>query len=298
MADLLGIGTMVASAVNAASQVATNKSNRKAQMELFDKTNAYNNPVEQVKRMKSAGLNPALMYQGSPQNTAQQIKLPESTAPQFDARAFEAIANIAKSKASTELTNEQTAQMSTKTELLQASINSTNTKIDAMLTEMAKNKAQIPLIEAQTDATKAGTANTQQNTANAVIAGQNMLKQREQMQQDLNQKNAMFPISKQAVELSNQKQRSEINRLNQEIQNFPQEQKLLFHKMSQEIINLGKDATAKDYANLFSQYENELKKLNINPNGGFLDTLMKMTTLGGESLKETVTGQKSKFNNR
>lgn len=41
------------------------KQNREFWQERFDKTNEYNTPLEQMKRMKEAGLNPALMYGGS-----------------------------------------------------------------------------------------------------------------------------------------------------------------------------------------------------------------------------------------
>lgn len=39
--------------------------NRDFQERMFHESNAYNTPAQQVLRMKSAGLNPALMYQGS-----------------------------------------------------------------------------------------------------------------------------------------------------------------------------------------------------------------------------------------
>lgn len=39
--------------------------NRDFQSQMFDRSNAWNSPAAQVNRLRSAGLNPALMYQGS-----------------------------------------------------------------------------------------------------------------------------------------------------------------------------------------------------------------------------------------
>lgn len=39
-------------------------------IDMWNRANEYNLPVNQVQRMKDAGLNPALLYKGSPQNTA------------------------------------------------------------------------------------------------------------------------------------------------------------------------------------------------------------------------------------
>jgi len=66
------VGSIIGAGINAFTQNKANRQNRHFSREMFDKTNAYNTPAMQVKRMKEAGLNPALMYQGAPQNTAQQ----------------------------------------------------------------------------------------------------------------------------------------------------------------------------------------------------------------------------------
>ena len=44
---------------------------RKWSEKMWEKQNRYNTPAAQVARMKAAGLSPALMYKGSPDNTAQ-----------------------------------------------------------------------------------------------------------------------------------------------------------------------------------------------------------------------------------
>ena len=70
------------SLVNAGSQVATNKQNRKFQLEMWNRTNAYNTPLAQRKRMEAAGFNPNMLYgHGTVANTAQQGNVPDGTAP-------------------------------------------------------------------------------------------------------------------------------------------------------------------------------------------------------------------------
>lgn len=77
ISELLAAGT---AAYNGISQGVQNRKNRRFQREMFDKQNAYNTPLEQVKRMKTAGLNPALMYEGTPQNTASVPNVSEGEA--------------------------------------------------------------------------------------------------------------------------------------------------------------------------------------------------------------------------
>lgn len=45
----------------------------KMNLDFWNMQNAYNNPAEQVKRMREAGLNPALLYGSAPSNTASDI---------------------------------------------------------------------------------------------------------------------------------------------------------------------------------------------------------------------------------
>lgn len=120
------IASPLTAGINAISQNKANKANAKLTKEMFNMTNAYNAPIQQVKRMKEAGLNPALMYQGSPQNTSQlpstprqeAYKIPESlmadTAQKLASARLSAAntpavqVNIDNKRAGTELLQEQT----------------------------------------------------------------------------------------------------------------------------------------------------------------------------------------------
>lgn len=55
-------------------------------MQQLKYMNEYNAPVNQVARMREAGLNPALMYKGSPQNV--QTQMPKFNAPQANIQHF------------------------------------------------------------------------------------------------------------------------------------------------------------------------------------------------------------------
>jgi hypothetical protein len=93
------VGGLLGAGVNAFMQDRANKQSRQFAREMFDKTNAYNAPEQQVKRMKEAGLNPALMYQGSPVNTAQQGHQADSKAYQMPENLLgEAFKTLAETK--------------------------------------------------------------------------------------------------------------------------------------------------------------------------------------------------------
>lgn len=89
------------SLANTASQIITNKANRRAAelaynrqradaLSDYDRQNAYNDPKQQMERYRKAGLNPNLMYgSGGSSSTAAQVqqsqmKVPEFQAPQTD----------------------------------------------------------------------------------------------------------------------------------------------------------------------------------------------------------------------
>ena len=76
-------GALIGGASNILGGIFGNKARRKAQNKAFDQTkqmfdyqNAYNTPANQVKRLKDAGLNPALMYgQGTTGNSIDYPKM-------------------------------------------------------------------------------------------------------------------------------------------------------------------------------------------------------------------------------
>lgn len=64
------------------SQGKLNKKNRKWQEQMWERTNAYNHPTQQMNRLREAGLNPNLVYgSGSPYNTATNQNLPDAVNP-------------------------------------------------------------------------------------------------------------------------------------------------------------------------------------------------------------------------
>lgn len=68
---------------NRKHQKAINDQNIANQWEMWNATNAYNNPLEQRKRMEQAGFNPNLVYgSGSVANTASQGNVPDAQAGQ------------------------------------------------------------------------------------------------------------------------------------------------------------------------------------------------------------------------
>jgi hypothetical protein len=72
---------LLATTIGAVGQIGANKRNRRFQLDMYNRQRkdaladrdfalAYNTPLAQRKRLEEAGLNPALMYGSSPQNTA------------------------------------------------------------------------------------------------------------------------------------------------------------------------------------------------------------------------------------
>ena len=80
-----GIGA-VAGGAQSAFTGKMNKKSRNFQREMFDKTNAYNSPLEQRKRLEAAGLNPNLVYgssSGGVAGTASQPSKPDFNTPEI-----------------------------------------------------------------------------------------------------------------------------------------------------------------------------------------------------------------------
>ena len=75
-AAIAGAAALAGSATTAISQGSINRKNRKFQQKMFDKTNAYNTPLEQRKRLEAAGLNPNLIYGSSPSGAAGEASQP------------------------------------------------------------------------------------------------------------------------------------------------------------------------------------------------------------------------------
>ena len=84
-----GIGA-VAGGAQAAATGKMNRKSRRFQREMFDKTNKYNSPLEQRKRLEEAGLNPNLVYGSSSGGVAGTTSQPSK--PDFDTPEISGIA--------------------------------------------------------------------------------------------------------------------------------------------------------------------------------------------------------------
>lgn len=80
-ASLLGAGISAAGAAQANRRgVALTREMRQSDIEMWHKANAYNSPIQQMQRLREAGLNPNLIYGNGATHTAQQApsaKVPE-----------------------------------------------------------------------------------------------------------------------------------------------------------------------------------------------------------------------------
>jgi len=80
--DILGSIPIVGSFLDAGLGAIQNNQQNKANQKMVDRQNEYNSPVNQVARLRQAGLNPAMMYgSGSVANTQQQAPQVNKPAP-------------------------------------------------------------------------------------------------------------------------------------------------------------------------------------------------------------------------
>jgi len=128
-ASLIGAGTSLLSGLfgssaqssaNAANlQIA--RENREWQESMWNKQNEYNTPAAQIERMKSAGLNPALMYsQGNPGNASNPPSSPATPQMQPITGFANAVGDAGDMIYKGMIQNEQVKQMRAQTEFLNA----------------------------------------------------------------------------------------------------------------------------------------------------------------------------------
>lgn len=119
------IGAGVGAVGNVVSSLITNASNRQLaeearrwSLEQWNRENAYNLPVNQVRRLKDAGLNPALMYANGTSSlqaaTSPEVTTSKNAAPQVDPLLAAQVANI---NADTALKKADAGQVSVETRL-------------------------------------------------------------------------------------------------------------------------------------------------------------------------------------
>lgn len=122
--DPLVLGSAIGSAGNTAGNIAstilTNRANMKLaqygyeqERQMIAEQNAYNSPVEQMKRYQDAGLNPALIYGNGASSAGNQQSIAHYNAPSLDAPKIDlnnvipALLNAQKEMASIENIKEQ-----------------------------------------------------------------------------------------------------------------------------------------------------------------------------------------------
>jgi hypothetical protein len=92
-----GVAMLAGNVMNSVGASKMNKRSIKFQREMFDKTNAYNHPTQQMARLKDAGLNPRLIYgqsSGAAAGTASQPSKPDLTNPEWGNSAIQAATGV------------------------------------------------------------------------------------------------------------------------------------------------------------------------------------------------------------
>ena len=125
---------------NIASSAISNAGNKKAQararahdINMWNKTNAYNDPKSQMERLRNAGLNPNMVYGGSSGQTAGQANaLPGAKAPDYNME----LGAPAMQYVNMKNTEAQTNNLQTQNGVLQAE---RNLKSAQAITEVLKN---------------------------------------------------------------------------------------------------------------------------------------------------------------
>lgn len=246
---LSSVTAPITAGINAISQNQTNKANRRLTIDMFNMTNAYNTPLQQVERMKSAGLNPALMYNGAPVNTAQQPHAPEIKAYQIPENLM---ADIAQKLASAKLAD-STAQL---------------------------NQSLIPV---KASNIQAATENLNQQTEFSRVMAGKTASENARIQQDYSMNQRLFDTNVQYRNEQLKNLQTDTLRAKQELQFLPKEQQAKLELLKNQALETLRKTQSIE--NAIWQFNNtkELQELNINPNGGLIDTVAKyiMGTLIG-----------------
>lgn len=162
------IASMIASGLSAASAAATNSSNRRAvekrnqeqiaaNAAAWQRETSYNHPAQQLARLRAAGLNPNLMYQSAPQNTANmvapEIQAPQASAPMIDGHFADLMQNSKLIAAQTRKTENEANNVDLNNEILSANKDSiiklSHLNVEMTETSIAYTDAQKQAIAAQ-----------------------------------------------------------------------------------------------------------------------------------------------------
>lgn len=258
---LLGLGLGAAqSGLNYAAQTRTNAKSIAFQKEMWDKNrqaalddmetqNLYNSPVQQMQRLREAGLSGNLVYGKGADQTAAMIKSAQATPPNITAPRLEGIGTLAQGFADTRLRQAQTDNADAST--LNLMTNSAKTK-----TEEAQLRG---IFDLKLGELKSRIANTEAGTESAI--GQ------EARAKDLhsgNLKNQVIELLQKEKTLN--KTDKEIQQLNVAIENAKKEGRIkeLAAKLADKGINVNDPAYVRYLAQLLSgeDIKNVLKHVN------------------------------------
>lgn len=154
---MLSLGSMALSQVNSQNQRMWNEDMMRLQhqwdLEMWNKTNEYNKPVNQIKRMQEAGLNP--LYYGLDGSSAQGLQnaqplgyqIPNMSAFQNPSivglQAEQARANIENTRADTALKSNQTESEIARKEQIMAETDKVRQSIENMIAEKELTTEQV-----------------------------------------------------------------------------------------------------------------------------------------------------------
>jgi len=246
------IGGAVSAGANAIGTASGNKKAWKHQKELFDMTNTYNQPLKQVERMKQAGLNPALMYDGTVQNTASQ-----PTAPKVENYHVpeNLLADIAQKMASAKLSTAMTPASP------DININLGDAAIQNKIASTNNLNADTGLKKEMTETQKQVAMKTATETA--------------KIQQEYNLDKDLFKTNVDYRKEQLRKLQTDTLMEKQKLSTLPAETQAKIEVLKQsylESVQRTKNLSNQDW--IFNN-EKQLREMNIQPNGGLIDTLMR-----------------------
>lgn len=246
---LTAASSLLGAGANAAATGNQNRKNRRFTREMFDKTNAYNTPLQQVKRMKEAGLNPAQMYGSGSSAVTSSSSASQPTPPKQEVYHIpeNLMADVAQKLAGAKLADSQA-------ELAKANTDLTNQKV--------------PLTEAQTDLTK------QQTETNSVLASK-LASENARIQQEYRFDQTLFNTNVQYRNAQLELLRKDVAKAQIEINNLPGELQAKIELLKNQGIESQKRSRKLDTENWIFENQKELRSLNINPDGGLIDTVAK-----------------------
>lgn len=251
------IAGAAASLFNTGSQNLGNKKNWKHTKDLFDMTNAYNAPVQQVQRMKSAGINPALMYNGTVQNTSSQPNTPKYEAPQIPETLM---ADLALKVAQKNLTVAQTPTTAVNINLGDANV--LNKKADTDF----KNQA----------------TETQKQTAMKIAT------ETARIQQDYNLNKDLFDTNVQYRQEQLKKLQNDNLALEKTISTYDEKTQAQIAQLKQSYLESVQRTKNLENQNWIQENDKQLRELYVNPNGSnIVDTVLRYLVGNGSNLLQS-----------